>query len=156
MVKIKLQTGKFAIIDDCFNHLLNFHWYERAGYAVTNLYFSKNDVSKIWLHHCVIGRPTNKKLEVDHINGNGLDNRLNNLRIVTHRENMSNRKEFRDKRKTSKYVGVYLHTDSKFSKCKKWVARTFINNRRITIGTFPDEDMAFGAYLNFMEQNNVK
>ena len=43
--------------------------------------------------------------EVDHINGNSLDNRRCNLRIVTRSENMANRAIFRNN--TSGYKGVF-------------------------------------------------
>lgn len=82
---------------------------------------------------------------IDHINGNKKDNCLENLRIVTQRENSSNRKF----KYTSKYTGVSL-----CSWGKKWRSMIYINGRLKSLGSFNTELEAHQAYQNAL--NNLK
>ena len=50
-----------------------------------------------------MGLPDRDPREIDHLNGNGLDCRRENMRIVSHAENQQNRRSFG---KTSQYRGV--------------------------------------------------
>lgn len=54
------------------------------------------------MHRVIVQAP--QDLQVDHINGNQLDNRRSNLRIVTCSQNLSNQKRHKDS--TSPFVGV--------------------------------------------------
>jgi hypothetical protein len=73
--------------------------------------------------------------EIDHINGNGLDNRLKNLREVTHQENGKNTK--RRKNNSSGVTGVYWCSET----CK-WVARIGVDSRTICLGSYDSFDDA--------------
>lgn len=68
-------------------------------------------------------------MQIDHINHNRLDNRLENLRLVCHNENSRNRSM--NGNNTSKISGV--HWDSRNN---KWQARISVNGTRITLGHF--------------------
>ncbi len=84
-----------------------------------------------------------KGMVVDHINGNTLDNRIENLRIVSHQENMTNQ----TKRKgSSKYRGVHFKKTS-----QKWVAQIQVNGKRTWIGAFKTEEEAGKAFLSAAE-----
>lgn len=74
---------------------------------------------------------------VDHINGDGLDNRVENLRVITQGQNSINQR----KRKscTSKFRGVYKFRD-------KWQARIMLDYKRKHLGTFATEVEAANAY----------
>lgn len=77
---------------------------------------------------------------IDHINGNGLDNRIENLRIATPAINARNKKK--SAKNTSGYNGVTCRSNGKFQ------ARIRVSGRKITIGTFAnavDAHMAFEA-----------
>jgi hypothetical protein len=78
-------------------------------------------------------------LVVDHINGIRHDNRLENLRYCTHRENS---KYSSEKMETlSKYVGVsYIKNGC------KWVASISIKGKGYTVGLFETEIEAHNAY----------
>ena len=67
------------------------------------------------------------KDEIDHINGDGVDNRIENLRGVTHVENGKNQK-FRS-HNTSGVMGVRRHGG-------KWQACINANGRRLSLGHF--------------------
>lgn len=77
---------------------------------------------------------TDKNQYVDHINGNPLDNRRRNLRVVSHQENMMNKKTY--KNNTSKIKGVNLN------KKGLWVARIQVGNKRIFLGSSKDKSVA--------------
>lgn len=74
---------------------------------------------------------TDKNKYIDHINGNPLDNRRSNLRVVSHQENMMNKKTY-----TSKIKGVNLN------KKGLWVARIQVRNQRIFLGSSKDKSVA--------------
>ena len=72
---------------------------------------------------------------IDHINHNTLDNRIENLRVVSNQQNQQNRANIK---------GYYWHRQF-----KKWHARiTDVNKKRISLGYFDKEEEAEQAYLN--------
>jgi uncharacterized membrane protein YqaE (UPF0057 family) len=90
-----------------------------------------------WLH--VIGAwPAD---QIDHVNGNRLDNRLCNLREATQRMNAQNRRTL-PKTNKSGFLGVCWHKHS-----RKWVAQTWINGRLTCLGYFTKPEEAHAAYL---------
>ena len=151
MIRIPLTKNKCALIDDRDSHLLNYKWYYDQGYARKSLWVSEGKIIPILLHHTILGCPLNK-FQIDHINGDKLDNRRNNLRIVTKRENMSNLPIHRSKNKSSKYVGVYLYKRKYKNRIYKyWLARIQTNNKTTFLGTFKTEARAANAYKKALE-----
>jgi len=67
--------------------------------------------------------------DLDHINGNGEDNRFCNLRLATHAQNMQNMKI--PKHNTSGHVGVFFE---KFT--QKWRAQIDVNGKSLRLGRF--------------------
>ena len=94
----------------------------------------------ILMHHVVLGYPL-KGFEMDHVDGQGLNNQRHNLRFVTHRQNGQNRKKGQKGKKSSQYSGVYWHKAS-----KQWMARIQVNGIDKYLGLFTNEYEAFEAY----------
>jgi hypothetical protein len=82
-------------------------------------------------------------LSIDHINGIKTDNKISNLRLVTHSENLQNIYAPRKNNKTSKTLGV-----SWFKRDKKWQAEIQVNKKRIYLGRYDSLSEAEDAYLN--------
>jgi hypothetical protein len=92
MKKIPLTHDLFAIVDD-YEFLSQFKWYAIIKTHHTYAAYNKetNDGSRcVYMHRVIAGDCENK--DIDHINGNSLDNRRDNLRICTHAENLRNRR----------------------------------------------------------------
>lgn len=88
--------------------------------------------------------------EIDHINRDGCDNRLENLRLVTRRENVLNSGVAGSD--CSKYPGV-----TKSKSPGKWVTGLHINSNRVNIGTYTTEEDAYNAYCQaVIEYNKLK
>ena len=81
----------------------------------------------------------NPKLMVDHINGDKLDNRKENLRLATNQQNQMNSKPH--KNSTSKYKGVSWDKSR-----NKWIVLIKIGNKRKHIGRYQNEREAALAY----------
>ena len=78
-------------------------------------------------------------LFVDHVNGDRSDNRIVNLRLCTHEENMRNSKM--SKLNTSGYKGVTFDKER-----NKWSAHISINNKGVSLGRFDTPELAHMAY----------
>ena len=82
-------------------------------------------------------------LFVDHINGKTGDDRIANLRLATHQENLCNRGK--QKNNTSGYKGVHRHQG-------KWRARIAVNGRNISLGMYHNPEEAHRAYATAAER----
>lgn len=86
---IPTNSNLRILVDDDSYEMLNRHnWYiSDTGYAMTNI----RDAKHIRMHQLVAGKCSNRKLVVDHLNRNKLDNRYSNLRWTTQANNAKNR-----------------------------------------------------------------
>lgn len=106
---------------------------DKRGYLTGHL-FSKPVKAHRVIWHLVHGvMPT----EVDHINGNTGDNRLVNLRAVTHKTNGRNMRL--KKNNSTGSCGVYQH------KSGRWYARITIDGAAQHLGTFDSHEQALDA-----------
>jgi hypothetical protein len=114
----------------------------KDNYIVVGLY--KNKQQKTFMIHQLVAmaflehKPDGLKKVVDHIDNNQLNNNLDNLQIITHRQNVT-------KDKTKTYSDLeYITFDKKLN---KWKSSIFYNKRRVHLGYFNDENLAHNAYL---------
>lgn len=134
MKKIDISTKKhpntFALVDDCdFERLNQWKWHAvnrgNTLYAERlELRFGKNTA----MHRMILGI-TDKHIQADHRDGNGLDNRRSNLRTCTHAEN--NRNKARGSRNTSGYKGVSWKKEH-----AKWGANICFGGKQVFLGYF--------------------
>ena len=138
--EIPLSQGKFALVNDKdFEELNKYKWHAQKH---LHTFYAKRGKTKTnprqpFMHRFILRTPDN--MDTDHIDGNGLNNQRNNLRICTHSENMSNIRV--NKLNSSGYGGVYLN-----KKSGKYYAQLRFNGNRIFIGSFSSPREAAKAY----------
>lgn len=130
MGKIKLVNGGETLVDDeDFERLNRYQWHRTTfGYAIVEMR----------LHRVVMDLKNNDPLIVDHINGNKLDNRRENLRICNKAQNAVNTKLLRSTN-TSGFRGVRRHRN-------RWAASVTYNYRNIYLGLYKTKEEAAKAY----------
>lgn len=87
--------------------------------------------------------------EIDHINRNPLDNRISNLRPVSHGENMQNILSAYSTSKTG-LRGAYVQKNN-----KKYSSRIKVGGKYKTIGSFPTPEKAHEAYMKAKKMYHV-
>jgi hypothetical protein len=92
----------------------------------------------IYLHREIMRPPDG--MEIDHINGDGLDNRRPNLRVVSHAVNLANNRQAAGR---SGYRGVWKAHNS-----TRWAAVIKRNGKRHVLGTFDSPELAHAAWLS--------
>ena len=141
MREIKLTQGKVAFVDDENYEWLNqFTWHAHLSghnwYAVRHLERNGGYGPIIGMHRVILN--SGKGMEVDHIDGNGLNNQRSNLRLCTRNENAKNRFKIVG---ISKFKGVGWH-----HKLRKWRSRINVDGKSKFLGCFNSEIEAAIAY----------
>jgi len=157
--RIYLGEGCFTILDpQDYYRLKDFKWWVHGN--GTNLYAARSALTSsfkskiVFMHRQLMDPPPS--LLVDHRNCDSLDNRRDNLRLATHKQNMQNRRK--RKNTSSRFIGVHFDKQR-----RKWAVHIRHNGRKLWLGRFTDEIAAARAYDNaakkyhgeFARLNNV-
>lgn len=130
MKSIPLPCGREVLVDDAdYNSLSRYRWwYSGKGYARRT---ERNATGRttFYMHRELMQCPDH--LQVDHVNGNGLDNRRKNLRICTRSQNGSHRTHV--PYGVSGYLGIAWRRDR-----SKWQATITVDHRTVYLGIFVD------------------
>lgn len=141
-----LTNGKYALVDnDSFDYLNQWNWnMAREGYARRSQYMGKSKEGKyksdVLLMHRVIMNPP-KGMIVDHINGDKLDNRRENMRNCSQADNLHNTRNLM-RNNTSGYKGVSWDKTN-----QKWRAYIALNRKQKHLGYFDTKEEAAEAYF---------
>jgi len=144
---LPLSQNKFAIVDaDDYHRLSKYKWCvsktPHTNYAMRRTKGKRINGKRvkrktILMHRFIINAP--RRLVVDHINHNGLDNRKANLRLCTRAENSRNRRSLVNK--SSRYKGVSYDKERKL-----FIACIRCKGKKYFLGRFKSEIKAAKAY----------
>lgn len=136
------RTEKLCLIDDEDAHLITkvnrCFSVSSHGYAQVVDYLGfvdgKYKYKKQYLHRLIMKAPSH--LQVDHINGDRLDNRKENLRLCMNKSNARNKRQFK-----GKFKGVYFAKQQ-----NKWTAQITFNRKCTYLGQYETPEEAALAY----------
>lgn len=136
---IPLSNGLFAIVDSCdFEAVSRFKWQALYDPKSGTWYAKRSDHGRtIRMHREILNAP--QGVEVDHRDGNGLNNSRSNIRLATRSQNLCNRRKF--KNNTSGFKGVTWS-----STAKKWASQIYQNGQKYYLGYYADKLDAAAAY----------
>lgn len=139
MKKIFLSNGDFTLVsDEDYIFLFPYSWSQhKKGYVTGRI-----DGEKVRMNRVIAKRMgLNLLNQIDHINGDKLNNQRDNLRSATNSQNRANSKS---KNKTG-YKGVT-------KKRNKWQAQINVDGQKIYLGTFDSPEEAHQAYIKAAER----
>jgi hypothetical protein len=141
---VPLTQGREAIIDaEDAEDVGRYGWFcsvhKGKPYARRNTRREDGTKYGVYLHRDLISDAGD--LDIDHINGDGLDNRRSNLRLATRSQNMMNAKTVATN--SSGYRGVSWQKSK-----RKWRATICVSGRKTYLGDFKDIEEANAAYVS--------
>jgi hypothetical protein len=144
--KIPLTQGKVAIVDnEDYERLSRYRWRAFAGNSCKRVFYAVRYSRKegkdktIRMHREILDVPNG--FYTDHIDGDGLNNQKNNLRVCSTSQNGLNR------RKGSNCASGYKGVDRQH-RCsqREWRARIQVSGKRILLGHYKTREEAAAAY----------
>lgn len=143
-MEIPLSKGLVAIVDAAdYQWLSKWKWcafkapHQNTYYAMRKERMPDGKRRTVRMHRSIMDASADQ--EIDHKDGNGLNNTRGNLRIATHQQNACNRRL--PSHNTSGHRGVSW---AKF--CQKWQARIQIDGKKKNLGYFATLEEAAQAY----------
>jgi len=141
--QIELTQSKVALVDDCdYDYLSRWRWYVLLSggihYAARTALVAEGHPVTRRMHREILGFHGSIP-PLDHIDGDGLNNRRANLRVCTIQQNSFNRRQYLKTR--SGYKGVYWN-----NLIRKWVAGITHNGKQLYLGSYGDKHTAALAY----------
>lgn len=143
MRQIPLTHGQVALVDEKDAACLpSVKWHAiynartKKWYATASLQHGMK-VRTVYMHRYILNAP--QGMHVDHINGDGLDNRRSNLRLATRSQNQHNRRT--QYNNATGYKGV-----SYFKNDRSYWMQFQVNGRRVRVGGFKTAMEAAKAY----------
>lgn len=130
--------------DSDYDFLVQWRWHLHSGRYAARSIGERKSRRALFLHQVIANPPVG--CDVDHINGNKLDNQKSNLRIATRRQNMQNRPKYKHNA-TSQFKGVSFNR----SRCV-WYASIRVNGKAIWLGSHQTETAAALAYNHAARQ----
>ena len=123
---------KFIIDEEDYDKFVKGEsFYSNKGYA-------RSGKDK-FLHRLIMNAPDG--MDVDHINGNPLDNRKSNLRICSRSQNQMNKGKY--KNNTTGFKGVHFYKPT-----GKFVSRIKVDGKNLYLGCFEKAEDAYKAYCD--------
>jgi hypothetical protein len=139
MKPIKLTQGLSALVDDDDFDSLNKHRWHAHRCKKTFYAERKIKQSTTGMHRVIMETPGG--MEIDHIDGNGLNNQKSNLRHCTHSQNNMNGRKH--KSNTTEFKGVFMQ-----KRTRKWKAQIGYNHATKYLGCYDTAIEAAIAYNN--------
>jgi len=140
-VWISVTQGAFVLVDESdVRCVMEFNWrLASQGKRYAMAYVAGHHVL---MHRFLMSLELGDGLEVDHINGDGLDNRRSNLRVCTAKQNRGNQKKHHDNK--SGYKGVIRMRDA--TRNRPWRAQTNWDHQMCVLGYFHTAEEAASVY----------
>lgn len=144
LARTVINTGR--VLKEKYNA---FHLKRDGHYSVL---LSKDCVKRtLSLHRLVanefLPNPENKRV-INHIDGNKLNNRIDNLEWVSYRENSCH---YYQNINTGTPVGVF-----KIKKYNKYLAHAHVDGKKVFLGYHNTPESAYQARVKYFESNNIK
>lgn len=152
--KYGIELGLYARCSPQHYEKLNVHnwWINSKGYPTTT-YLGKSIKMHAFVWKIIETRTVPEGFLIDHINtkdiNNKLDNRMENLRLLTIPQNGNNKRKRKSAK--SKLIGVNYHAKPK----KKYHACFSINRKRVRLGDYLTEEKAAEAYDIYVVHNDL-
>lgn len=136
MKKITMNDGvDFTVDDEDYETVNQYNWTN-----IHNRPEARINKKTVWVYRWLLNAPSG--VEVDHIDGNALNNTRTNLRLCTRKQNSYNR-AFTSGKTHSKYKGVTWHITN-----RRWQASIRVDGKLKHLGVFKVEEDAAIAYDN--------
>jgi len=158
---IPLTQGKFAKVDaEDYHRLMEFKWFFAGGYARRRIVTGTDSYGSFPMHRDILNIMPG--MEVDHIDGDTLNNTRANLRACTRTQNSYNQRKRKDNK--SGYKGVSWMKSMQKWRAYIWIGGTYPKGRQYHLGFFDTPEEAAEAYNveaikafgQFAKLNNIK
>lgn len=155
MKTITLTNGDICIVSD-----EDYKWARHIRWAISGYGYARESSQPYrMMHRMILGLEQGDKRQGDHKNGDKLDNRRSNLRIVTYAQNRQNekaRKTYGGKPPSSKHRGVFYRSEAYRRRCptgKHWYVKHRFEGKEYLGGSFFTEEEADVAAQEWRKKN---